>query len=80
MNRNDITTKLTTVFREVFNNASLNLNDGMSAKDIDNWDSLTHMLMITRVEEVFGIKFRLRELNRLKCVGDIISLLVEKTE
>ena len=50
----------------------------MTANDVENWDSLTHMLMITKVEEVFGVKFKLKELNKLKQVGDIIDIIASK--
>lgn len=50
----------------------------MTAADVENWDSLTHMIMISKVEEEFGVKFKLKELNKLKQVGDIISILEEK--
>lgn len=78
MNRNEIVEKLTVVFREVFGNNNIVLNDNMTAADIEKWDSLTHMLMISTVEEQFGVKFKLKELNKLKKVGDIIDLLSEK--
>ena len=78
MNRNEIVEKLTSVFREVFGDNSIVLNDEMTANDVEKWDSLTHMMMIAKVEESFGVKFRLKELNKLKKVGDIISLLEEK--
>lgn len=79
MNRNEIVEKLTPVFREVFNDNNIELRQEMTADDVENWDSLTHMLMITKVEEEFGVKFKLKELNKLKQVGDIISLVEEKT-
>lgn len=79
MEKNEIVEKLTSVFREVFNDATITLRDEMTSNDVDNWDSLSHMLMITRVETLFGVKFRLKELNMLKKVGDIVSLLIEKT-
>ena len=79
MNRNEIIEKLTIIFHEVFNDDTIVLRDDMTAKDVERWDSLTHMLMITKVEEVFGVKFKLKELNKLKQVGDIVSLLEEKT-
>ena len=78
MNRNEIVEKLTNVFHEVFNDNSIVLRDEMTAADVENWDSLTHMLMITKVEEVFGIKFKLKELNKLKMVGDLISTIESK--
>lgn len=78
MKREDIIEKLTAIFREVFNDSSIVLKDEMTANDVENWDSLTHMLMISMVEERFGVKFRLKELNKLKQVGDIITVLEEK--
>lgn len=78
MTREEIVSKLTVIFREVFNDNAIVLNDGMTASDVDSWDSLTHMLMITKVEEDFGIKFKLRELNKLKQVGDLISVIESK--
>lgn len=80
MNRNEITEKLTAIFHEVFNDNNIVLNDEMTAKDVENWDSLTHMLMITKVEETFGIKFKLKELNKLKMVGDLINTIETKLQ
>lgn len=80
MNRNEINEKLTTIFHEIFNDNSIVLRDEMTAADVENWDSLTHMLMITKVEEVFGIKFKLKELNKLKMVGDLINTIETKLQ
>lgn len=79
MDKSVIIEKLSAIFHEVFNDTSIVLQDEMTANDVENWDSLTHMLMITKVEEVFGIKFKLKELNKLKKVGDIVELMVDKT-
>lgn len=78
MNRIEIIEKLTAIFREVFNEKSIVLRDDMTASDVDSWDSLTHMLMITKVEEEFGIKFKLKELNKLKQVKDLINIIDSK--
>lgn len=80
MNRNEINEKLTAIFHEIFNDNSIVLRDEMTAADVENWDSLTHMLMITKVEEVFGIKFKLKELNKLKMVGDLINTIETKLQ
>ncbi len=79
MERNEIVSKLTAVFHEIFNDNNIVLRNDMTAADVENWDSLTHMLMITKVEEVFGVKFKLKELNKLKKVGDIVEVIVAKT-
>jgi len=80
MYRNEIYEKLTAIFHEVFNDNTIVLSDEMTAKDVENWDSLTHMLMITKVEEVFDIKFKLKELNKLKMVGDLINTIETKLQ
>jgi acyl carrier protein len=71
--------KMTKIFRNVFNDDTINLNSDTTAKDIGSWDSLSHMLMITEVENTFSIKFKLREINKLKNVGSLIELIESKS-
>ena len=78
MNKKNIINKLTNIFKEIFNDNNIILNNEMTAKDIDNWDSLTHMLLITKIEEDFSIKFKLKELNNLNNVGNLIKIIDEK--
>ena len=78
MEKNEIIEKLTTIFHEIFGDNTIILRDDLTAADVENWDSLTHMLMITKVEEEFGIKFKLKELNKLKQVGDLINVIESK--
>lgn len=78
MEKSQIIEKLTTIFHETFSDNTIVLRDDMTAADVENWDSLTHMMMITKVEETFGIKFKLRELNKLKNVGDLCNTIAEK--
>ena len=76
----EIETKLQEVFRDVFQDETLAILPEMTAGDVDKWDSITHLIMISKVEEVFNASFRLKELIKLKNVGDLITLLKEKTE
>ena len=80
MKKEEIVNNLTSIFHEIFSDNSIVLRDDMTANDVDNWDSLTHMLMITKVEEVFGIRFKLKELNKLKQVGDLIAVIETKLQ
>ena len=74
----EIETKLQEVFRDVFQDETLVILPEMTAGDVDKWDSITHLIMISKVEEVFNASFRLKELIKLKNVGDLITLLKEK--
>lgn len=78
MERTVIVEKLTDIFRNVFNDSSIELTDEMTANDVDKWDSLTHMLMILEVEETFNMKFKLKDLNKMKMVGNLISIIESK--
>lgn len=79
MTRDEITTKLTTVFRDVFDDESIVISDGMTAKDVRKWDSVSHIDMICLVEEEFKIRLTTRHVARLNSVGELISLIEEKT-
>jgi acyl carrier protein len=75
MDQSIIIEKLTTVFRTVFNDDTIVLRNDLTASDVANWDSLTHMLMIGEVEQIFSIKFKLKELNKLNNVEGLIKLI-----
>jgi len=73
-----VLSRLTSVFREVFDDDEIELNPEMTADDVDGWDSLAHIRLILSVQKAFGIKFSPIEMNRLKNVGDLIALTKEK--
>ena len=78
MEKSMITEQLTEIFRRVLGVKDLTLSDDMTADDVDTWDSLSHMLLITEIEDQFNIKFRLRELNKMKNIGALIDILAGK--
>lgn len=80
MERSIIVGKLTDVFRKVFNNETLILKNDLTANDVENWDSLTHMILISEIENSFQVKFKLKELNKMRNVGDMIDLLLGKIQ
>jgi len=78
MEREEIVQKLTPVFRNIFNDQTLQITDELKAADVENWDSLSHMLLITEVENTFSIKFKLKELNKMVNVGAMITIINSK--
>ena len=71
----DIMKELNGVFRQLFEDESLVVTRATTADDIDVWDSITHMILVTAVEKKFGIKFSLVELTTLNNVGDMADLI-----
>ena len=80
MDRALITEKLTTIFRSVFNDQAIVLRDDLTANDVANWDSLSHMLMIGEAEKEFSVKFKLKDLGKLEDVKSLIDLLAQKIQ
>lgn len=78
MEKQQIISTLEPIFRKVFGNNTIEVDETLSAADVENWDSLTHIYMISEVETAFNIKFKLKELNKLRNVGDLISIISDK--
>ena len=70
--------ELGAVFKQVFDDDSIELTRETTADDIDDWDSLTHMNLVIALELKFKIKFALGELQRMKNVGDLLDLVTRK--
>ena len=79
MSRDEIYLKLTSVFHEVFDNDDIALSDGMSAEDVDEWDSLSHIRLVVAVEEMFSIRFDSSDVVELENVGQFVDLIGSKS-
>ncbi len=78
MNENEIFEKVSRVMKEVFEDQNLKVTDLTNAEDIDEWDSLTHIVLISNIEKDFKLRFALGELQTLKNVGDMVKLIQRK--
>ena len=63
--------KMSEIFREVFDEDTIEINDSTTAADVDGWDSLSHVNLIVAIEQRFKIKFTTKELLTFKNVGDL---------
>jgi acyl carrier protein len=66
---------LTAIFRDSLDNDSLTLKEETTANDVEGWDSITHVLIVVAVEKKFRVKFTAGEIQRLKNVGELASLI-----
>ncbi|GMM61959.1 acyl carrier protein [Novosphingobium pituita] len=78
MTREDIVTTLTGIFRDIFFDDDLVLRDDMTADDVEDWTSLTHINLILAVEEAFEIKIRSNEIEKLTDVRALVDLIAKK--
>jgi acyl carrier protein len=75
----DIYSALTEIFRDVFLRDDIVLTPDLTAKQVKGWDSFKQIEIIMASEEKWGIKFNTRELDSLRCVGDLAKLVGTKT-
>lgn len=80
MDREKITEKLNEVFRDVFDNEDITVTDSTTADDIEEWDSLEHISLISAVEKTFKMRFTMKEVSGMKNVGEMISILCERAK
>ena len=80
MERTDLIDRISAIFRKVFDDDGLVITPEMTADDIDEWDSLSHIRLIVAHEIEFGVKFKTTELSDLRNVGDFIDLLKSKLD
>jgi acyl carrier protein len=77
-NPDNIRDRLQTVFRETFDDDAIVLSDEMTAEDLDDWDSVSHISLVLAVERDFGLTLNAAEIGSLENVGAMIALLRAK--
>lgn len=75
MNEAQIYEQLTPLFHDVFDDDSIEVSAKLSAKDVDGWDSLSHIRLIITIEKSFKIKFSTSEISKLEQVGDLVAII-----
>ena len=63
MSEQEIYDRLNEVFRDVFDDDEITVNEDTTADDIEDWDSLEHINLISAVEDEFGIRFKMGEVS-----------------
>jgi acyl carrier protein len=67
-----VLTKVTEIFRDVFDDDSIVLRDDMTARDVPGWDSLANVRLMLSIEQAWGFQFSLTEISELRNVGDLL--------
>ena len=76
MTREAIYEKLNEVFQDVFDDDSITVNAETTADDIEDWDSLEHINLVSAVEKEFGVKFTMAQVVGMKNVGEMVDVIL----
>jgi acyl carrier protein len=71
----EIHVRLNQVFQDVFDDDEMEIFPEMTARDVDDWDSLKHITLVLAVEKEFSVQLNAAEVGALENVGQMIALL-----
>lgn len=75
----NILEKINQIFKEVLEHDNFQLAPTTTTKDVEGWESSTHMMIISEIEDQFNIEFELDELWTMKNIGDLVASVASKT-
>ena len=78
MTHEEVMKIVTRIFRDVFDDETLVIEDSTNSSDIEDWDSLEHIALIVSMEKEFDLKFDIRDVNKLENVGEMVDLIISK--
>ena len=77
MTREEAYERLNKVFRDVFDDESIELNDETTSDDIEDWDSFEHINLVVAVEDEFSFKIPMGKVITMKNVGEMVDIILE---
>ena len=78
MNREEIFNHVQNIFRDIFDDDAMIIEDKTNSEQVEDWDSLNHINLVCAIEKELKIKFSLGELTALKDVGEMVDLIIKK--
>lgn len=80
METKELLETLNGIFRKVLKRDNITLTESTTAHDVEGWDSLTNMVLLTEIEKKFGVRFTFREIVKLKNVGNLCQTILNKAK
>jgi acyl carrier protein len=75
----EIYAKMTEIFRDVFDDEAIKVTPDLTASDVPEWDSLSHIRLVLAVQKAFQTKFSASQTANLKNVGEFVALIRART-
>ena len=79
MNTNEIIEELNNIFTaDLELDEKIALTEETTAQDVEEWDSLSHIVLIVSIEKHFNIRFTSKEIQSWKNVGEMAATIAER--
>jgi acyl carrier protein len=73
MDSETVYASLTNIFHDVFDDDNIVLSPEMTAEDVPEWDSLSHVRLIIAIQHKFGVSFSAAQASNLRNVGELVE-------
>lgn len=74
---NEIYEKLSEIFSDVFDE-EITVTADTSSANIEDWDSLSHITLISAIEDAFGMHFSMKEVLGMANVGELAEIVAAR--
>ena len=78
MLRSAVVEKLLPIMEDIFDEDDLTYDDSLTADDIAEWDSLSHIRFMIAVERKFNVRFATGEIEKFKNIGELVDAITAK--
>jgi acyl carrier protein len=78
MDRKDILSQINEIFVDILDNESVVIEETTQATDVEEWDSLTYIMLVVAIEKHFKIKFTSKEILIWKNIGEMMDCIIGK--
>ena len=68
------------VFRQCFNDPEIQIHPNMRTGDLRGWDSFKNIEILLACEVMFGIRYRSKEIDKIRTLGDLIAMSQKKRD
>ena len=80
MGERQILQRLNRIFQDVFDDDSIVVDMNTTADDIEDWDSLEHITLVSAVEKEFKMRFKMHEVSTMKNVGEMVEIIAARAK
>jgi acyl carrier protein len=70
--------KIQSIVQDVLDNESLYIGEETEATDVEGWDSLAHINIVSQIENDFSVRFSLDEMAGFSNVSKIVEAVRQK--
>lgn len=78
MEEQEILSQVVEIFKEELDNEEIELTMESTAKEVEDWDSLSHIHLMVAIEKHFKIRFTSTEISSFKNVGEMVETVKKR--